>query len=658
MVRVSKLQEKKKQVWLTEGSLIEVCTREKGLTAVWFEAVVLDTNPPPPSHARSASKTSCRVYVEYSTLLSDDGESPLRELVNLEYVRPRPPLQIVEGFELYDPVDAFYKDGWWTGVVTQLLDSSRYVVTFGKPQDELEFGLSDLRLHHLWMNGEWLPPQRKNTTGLVFSVGKEVEVTFEGDDYKDAWYPLKLIKDCGNGCFMVNCLRPSTEIEERIRAAVVCSSHDRPCPPLLKDSSKSFDLHDKVESFYDSGWWFGVVKEVLPDSRYVVVFQNENKTERLLHHSELRPHMVWKDGKWHTSQGEILSPHCTLEDGDCLDITQIAVTHGSQDATTNETSGSRSLNSSDGDMIEQTIPWRPSNASVSLIKRKRCLELSKEGFSSEENVESVPMEKVVSEGPVAMEKVFSEGPVAMEKVVSEGHNNGSEDDQPLTSWVGKVHTPTPPLDGSTLSPQPPPQGGLCQSWPFVKKDSFLWDRIESREAFQKIPQNPHFQPLQHSEDFCRETLAICYMGTFADLVDKACNLKLDEPRNSIEKMLDTLVELESHGFNVEPISRRLKEILSYRDNQENLQDLSAGTHSKMENQKTLKADMMKQKSELEKCLSQVASKMESNENNIASLQSTMDEISKELEHLSRDYEALICKPFEPPVQNVESAEGG
>ncbi|VFQ90737.1 unnamed protein product [Cuscuta campestris] len=411
--------------------------------------------------------------------------------------------------------------------------------------------------------------------------------------------------------------------------------------------------------------------------------------------------MVWKDGKWHTSQGEILSPHCTLEDGDCLDITQIAVTHGSQDATTNETSGSRSLNSSDGDMIEQTIPWRPSNASVSLIKRKRRLELSKDGFSSEENVDSVPMEKVVSEGPVAMEKVvsegpvgmekvvskgripiekvvsegpiamekvvskgpvamekvFSEGPVAMEKVVSEGHNNGSEDDQPLTSWVGKVHTPTPPLDGSTLSPQPPPQGGLCQSWPFVKKDSFLWDRIESREAFQKIAQNPHFQPLQHSEDFCRETLAICYMGTFADLVDKACNLKLDEPRNTIEKMLDTLVELESHGFNVEPISRRLKEILSYRDHQENLQDLSAGTHSKMENQKTLKADMMKQKSELEECLYQVVSKMESNENNIASLQSTMDEISKELEHLSRDYEALICKPFEPLVKNVESAEG-
>ncbi|VFQ63773.1 unnamed protein product [Cuscuta campestris] len=386
MGRVSKQQQKKKELSLSEGSLIEICTREKGLTAVWFEAVVLDPSPPPPSHARSSSKRACRVYVEYTTLLSDDGESPLRELVNLEYIRPRPPPETVEGFELYDPVDAFYKDGWWTGVVTQLLDSNRYVVTFRKPPDELEFGLSDLRLHHRWVYGKWVPPKRKNTTGFGFSVGKEVEVTFDGDDYKDAWYPSKLVEVCGNGYFMVDCMRPNTEIKEQIRA-VVRSSHIRPCLPLLKNS-KCFCLNDKVESFYDSGWWFGVIKEVLPDGRYVVVFQNKKKTERVLNHSELRPHIVWKDGKWHTSQGESLSPFCTLEDVEnCygLDIPQSAATHGSEDATTNETYGekiSRSLNS-DGEMSEHPILWWPSNASVSPIKRKRRLELSKEGFSSE-----------------------------------------------------------------------------------------------------------------------------------------------------------------------------------------------------------------------------------------------------------------------------------
>ncbi|VFQ97132.1 unnamed protein product, partial [Cuscuta campestris] len=507
MGRVSK-QKKKKQLSLSEGSLIEICTGEKGLTAVWFEAVVLDPNPPPPSHARSSSKRACRVYVEYTTLLSDDGESPLRELVNLEYIRPRPPTETVEGFELYDPVDAFYNDGWWTGVVTQLLDSNRYVVTFRKPPDELEFGLSDLRLHLRWVYGKWVPPKRKNTTGFGFSVGKEVEVTFEGDDYMDAWYPSKVVEVCGNGCFMVDCMRPNTEIKEQIRAAV-CSSHIRPCPPLLLKNSKCFCLNDKVESFYDSGWWFGVIKEVLPDSRYVVFFQNK-KTERVLNHSELRPHMVWEDGEWHTSQGESLSPYCTLEDVEnCngLDITQSAVTHGSEDTTTNETYGekiSRSLNS-DGEMSEQPILWWPSNASVSPIKRKRRLDLSKENFSSDslslikckkqangcktpteksscfisspnqsslgntarkmphkvdeqgsvsgphrkrgrpkkrtaklpqstaqgfslnaveahgkENVESVPMEKAVSEGPIPMEKAVGEGPIPMEKAVGEG----------------------------------------------------------------------------------------------------------------------------------------------------------------------------------------------------------------------------------------------
>ncbi|VFQ85827.1 unnamed protein product [Cuscuta campestris] len=256
----------------------------------------------------------------------------------------------------------------------------------------------------------------------------------------------------------------------------------------------------------------------------------------------------------------------------------------------------------------------------------------------------IPMEKAVSEGSAPMDKAVSEGPIPVEKVVCEGHSNGSEDDQPLSTWVGKVHTRTP-VDGSRLA-QP------HQSLPFVKKDALIWDILESREAFQKIPQNPHFQPLQHSENFRRETLAIFYMCSFADLVDKACHLKLDEPRNTIDKMFDTLAELETHGFSVEPIRSRLKEILSYREEHENLQVSSAGTRSEMEKQSALKVDLMKQKAELEKSLSQVVAKLESKEKDIASLQSSVDEMNERLGHLSRDYEALICKPFEPPVQNV------
>lgn len=163
---------KQQKQLLAKGSQVEVCTDEEGFTGAWFEAVILDPNPLPPSSSPSSStrsgskKKNAKVYVEYVNLLSDeDGHKPLRELVDPDFIRPRPPSpspsQTAKGFELYDVVDAFYKDGWWTGVVTRLLDSFRYTVTFQNPPDELEFGLSDLRFHRQWLNGKWVRPRKQ-----------------------------------------------------------------------------------------------------------------------------------------------------------------------------------------------------------------------------------------------------------------------------------------------------------------------------------------------------------------------------------------------------------------------------------------------------------------------------------------------------------------
>lgn len=142
------------QQYLTKGTTVEVTSDEEGFKGVWFDATIL-------SVSSSASKKK-KVLVEYRSILADEnGSNPLREFVNASFVRPVPPLEIVESFQLYDVVDASYKDGWWTGVITRVLDDSRYQVTFSNPPDVLEFGISELRLHKQWVKGNWVIPGKQ-----------------------------------------------------------------------------------------------------------------------------------------------------------------------------------------------------------------------------------------------------------------------------------------------------------------------------------------------------------------------------------------------------------------------------------------------------------------------------------------------------------------
>ena len=53
-------------------------------------------------------------------LLDENGSTLLQEFVDVEFVRPKPPIDGNDrkAFDLNEVVDAFYQDGWWRGVVT------------------------------------------------------------------------------------------------------------------------------------------------------------------------------------------------------------------------------------------------------------------------------------------------------------------------------------------------------------------------------------------------------------------------------------------------------------------------------------------------------------------------------------------------------------
>ncbi|KAK2968316.1 hypothetical protein RJ640_021705 [Escallonia rubra] len=287
---------------LPKNSQVEVSPDEDGFRGSWYVATVLD-HP----NSRKKSPYYRKVRVQYHTLLADeDGSKPLKEHVSVDLIRPCPPPDFDLGreFELNDVVDAFYRDGWWTGVISRVV-ADRFLVSFSNPPDEIEFSASDLRVHREWVDGRWLRPDKQRTAGLLFSAGKKVEVFFDEEEPCNVWFPATVLEDLGNGSFLVN---RSPGAGDGTSKVIVDSLHIRPSPPLLKN--KTFDLLEKVDAFYDFGWWSGVITKELADSRYVVFFKHTNK-EKELNYAEIRPHMEWKDGKWF-STSQVPSPPSLL----------------------------------------------------------------------------------------------------------------------------------------------------------------------------------------------------------------------------------------------------------------------------------------------------------------------------------------------------------
>lgn len=95
--------------------------------------------------------------LEYQTLRTQDGTEFLKAEADLAYIRPRPPMiQVVEPFGLFAQVDAWYKDGWWTGHISRIIDDMTYMIYIVNTNKEVEFKQSNLRPQQEWVEGQWI----------------------------------------------------------------------------------------------------------------------------------------------------------------------------------------------------------------------------------------------------------------------------------------------------------------------------------------------------------------------------------------------------------------------------------------------------------------------------------------------------------------------
>lgn len=145
----------------------------------------------------------------------------------------------------------------------------------------------------------------------MFDVGKKVEVSFEKETLRDVWFPATILKNSANNSFLVEYQQPGNGDEAVPHKVTVDYLHIRPTPPHLRD--KNFVLLEKVDAYYDFGWWSGVITKELADNRYNVFFKHTKK-EREFVYSKVRPHMEWKGGKWFNTSQVFISLYLLLTD--------------------------------------------------------------------------------------------------------------------------------------------------------------------------------------------------------------------------------------------------------------------------------------------------------------------------------------------------------
>lgn len=141
-----------------------------------------------------------------------------------------------------------------------------------------------------------------NEPNKIFSQNSQVEVSSDEEGFKGAWFRALVVENPN----------PSSASKKRKKVLVeywnlvtedgaqqlrehVDLGHLRPLPP--ETPSQDFEVGDIVDADYRDGWWTGVVKKVLGNSKYRVFFENPADIIEF-EQKQMRVHQDWVGGKW------------------------------------------------------------------------------------------------------------------------------------------------------------------------------------------------------------------------------------------------------------------------------------------------------------------------------------------------------------------------
>lgn len=260
------------------GTQVEVARIEQNIPVAWFPAIIV--------------KTIWNSYFQ----LEYYAKELQREIVGSQHIRPPPPQTLdIKDFCKFDEVEAFYCNGWWSGVISLIGDGPVYHVKSKHWVEDIKFSRTELRLRYDWVDGRWLRlTRRMKTTEL--REGMLAEVSSDDEGFRGAWFTATILELIGRNKFLVEYKDLKTDDETEFLKEIVESLHIRPTPPETPVPEK-FNLLEEVDAFHNDGWWVGVISKVLGGSKYMVYFR-PFKEELEFEQKELRLHYDWIDGRW------------------------------------------------------------------------------------------------------------------------------------------------------------------------------------------------------------------------------------------------------------------------------------------------------------------------------------------------------------------------
>ncbi|MFS7976208.1 putative Agenet-like domain-containing protein [Helianthus anomalus] len=401
----------------------------------------------------------------------------------------------------------------------------------------------------------------KKTETFICRVGKKVEVTLEEEILRDVWFPAAVVEDLGNNRFLV-------EYKELQRVSID-RRHIRPSAPQF--TVTSFGLLEKVDAFYDFGWWRGVITKKLTDSRYVVYFKHTNKVKEFSH-LELRPHVEWKDDGWFTTSQVPIGDTPTTS----IDKQTCSVTRSMK--RSKATSNDKLIKPNCKKLKPNGVPSKEvsDQSAGQTVDKTKILHRGRKTPAKEDKSVDLKPPMITSARKKGKLSADSSGPKALDNTAG---------DLTLTTTTPNTVTGKPVTENIPSSVViglqcKEPSGnsniplsitnGDDQKPSFEKRSSF-WETIGSMEAFRLFPQNPHFRPLDTLNESARERHAIYKMVDFSGVFENMCRLRCDHPRIEFQDQLEILLELETHGFDVHSLRSCLMEMLSCKDKREALE---------------------------------------------------------------------------------------
>nr|VDD03819.1 unnamed protein product [Brassica oleracea] len=579
---------------MVKGSEVEVSSQEEGLKGAYFRALLEENT------TMSGRK---KVSVRYKTLLTDDGSSPLTEAVQQSLLRPVPPEEEYAGVVLEEGtvVDAYLRDGWWTGVIiNKKLEDNNFLVCFDSPPDIIVFEKTNLRAHVDWTDSKWVRPDLKEVDKkTMFCPGRMVEVSSSVDKAEDAWFPAMLIKEIevdGEKKFIVkDCnheARPNTTVDPR---------RVRPQPPPPSSVEEKYTLMDRVEAFHGSVWRKGLVKEVRTGKRYKV-FLVATKEEHFFSQSDVRPLKVWEDEAWHdvpkvnkspfplvvkTPPSRGLKPKTVVTSkrarkhvsGSSLNPDETLTVAATRELG-NKKADAVMVNDETSPPVITPIAKEPASVvapSPPLIAA--ATPLKQTGTETEGQLSSGPrskqngLEKNDSIPPHKMPEEETSQVLSRKRRREEEEQQHSDVNETEVTSSSSHQTPNVMMMNSAANVEETPQA-LLMALPFAKRSPY-WKSPEAKEGYKTMPQSdkiittsPHFSPLLAAEDVNhREWSAVGMTVSFYGFLEQVKGLKPHDSLSVLCSLSASFVKLGEYGFDIGAPQSRIRKMMSLKDEQ-------------------------------------------------------------------------------------------